>query len=49
MSEEIVEVKGVKISDLEEATTAGNLDYLIINQDGETKKIKRGKKYEQQS
>lgn len=43
MSNEIVEVKGVKISDLEEATTAGNLDYLIINQDGETKKIQRGK------
>lgn len=43
MSDEIVEVKGVKISDLEEATTAGNLDYLIINQDGETKKIQRGK------
>ena len=43
MSKEIVEVKGVKISDLEEATTAGNLDYLIINQDGETKKIQRGK------
>ena len=43
MSNEIVEVKGVKISDLEEATTAGNLDYLIINQDGESKKLQRGK------
>ena len=43
MANDITEIKGVKISDLEEATAAGNLDYLIINQDGETKKIQRGK------